>query len=88
MDPKELAKEQKKALTRAERKITRESAKLETQEKKTLAEIKKLATKGQHNAAKILAKDIARQRKQREQYLMMSSQLKSTAMQVTSMQTQ
>ena len=53
-----------------------------------MKEIKKLATAGQHNAAKILAKDVARQRKQRDQYLMMSSQIKSMAMQIGSMQTQ
>ena len=60
-------------MTRAERKIERECKKLEGTEKKTLAEIKKLATAGQHNAAKILAKDITRQRQQRNQFLMMSS---------------
>lgn len=88
MDPKEQIKEQKRLLTRAQRKIERESKKLETQEKKTLAEVKKLATKGQHDAAKIMAKDIARQRTQQKQMLMMSSQLKSMAFQISSMQTQ
>ena len=75
-------------LTRAERKIERECKKLETQEKKTLAEIKKLATKGQHPGAKIMAKDLVRQRKQQTQYMMMASQLKSMTMQISSMQTQ
>jgi len=50
-----------------------------------IAEIKKLAAKGQHNAAKIMAKDVSRLRTQQNQYLMMSSQLKSIAMQVDSL---
>ena len=73
VDPKELIKEQKRILTRSQRKIERECTKLETQTKKTLAEIKKLATKGQHDAAKILAKDVARQRNQAKSFMMMSS---------------
>lgn len=40
-----------------------------------MAEIKKLATKGQHNAAKILSKDVARNRTQRNQYRMVASQM-------------
>ena len=51
-----------------------------------LKEIKKMAEKNQHAAAKIMSKDLVRSRKQREQYLMMSSQLKSMAMQMQSMQ--
>ena len=53
-----------------------------------IAEIKKLAAKGQHNAAKIMAKDVSRLRTQQNQYLMMSSQLKSIAMQVDSLRSQ
>ena len=53
-----------------------------------IAEIKKLASKGQHDAAKIMAKDVSRLRTQQQQYLMMSSQLKSIAMQVDSLRSQ
>lgn len=80
VDPKELAKEQKRIINRSQRKLERESQKLERQEKKSLQEIKKLAEKGQHNAAKIIAKDVARTRVTRNQYLNMSSQLKSMSM--------
>ena len=88
VDPKELAKEQKRIINRSQRKLERESQKLERQEKKSLQEIKKLAEKGQHNAAKIIAKDVARTRVTRNQYLNMSSQLKSMSMQMQSMQMQ
>lgn len=75
-------------LTRAQRKIERESKKIDAQEAKALKEIKKMAQAGQHDAAKILSKDIVRMRAQKNQYLMMSSQLKSMTLQLKSMETQ
>ena len=75
IDPKEAAKEQKRIIQRSQRKLDREIKALERQEAKTMREVKKLATAGQHNAAKILSKDIARNRTQRNQYRMMSSQM-------------
>ena len=65
MDPKEQIREQTRMLSRAQRKIEREAKKLEQQEAKTMKEIKKLAEKGQHQAAKIQAKDVSRCRAQR-----------------------
>ena len=46
VDPKELAKEQKKVVRGAQRKLAREVTNIERQEKKTMAEIKKMAEKG------------------------------------------
>ena len=65
IDPKEAAREQKRIITRANRKLEREIKGLERQEAKTMKEVKRLAQAGQHNAAKILSKDIARNRTQR-----------------------
>ena len=73
VDPKEAMKEQTRMLSRAQRKIEREAKKCESAEAKQLKDIKKLAEKGQHQAAKIQAKDVTRLRAQRNQYLMMSS---------------
>jgi len=72
-DPKEVAKEQKKVVRGAQRKLAREVTNIDRNEKKTLTEIKKMAEKGQHGPAKILSKDVARQRQQKNQYLMMGS---------------
>lgn len=83
-DPKEVAKEQKKVVRGAQRKLAREVTNIDRQEKKTLTEIKKMAEKGQHGPAKILSKDVARQRSQKNQYLMMGSQLKAMEMQMAS----
>jgi phosphatidate phosphatase PAH1 len=38
---------------------------MDTQEAKILKEIKKMATAGQHQAAKIMAKDVSRMRMQK-----------------------
>lgn len=86
IDPKEAAREQKRIITRANRKLEREIKGLERQEAKTMKEVKKLATAGQHNAAKILSKDIARNRTQRNQYRSMASQMTVMQNQMASMQ--
>jgi septation ring formation regulator EzrA len=72
-DPKEVKKQQMKIIRTSQRKIDREIKNLEKQEKKNIAEIKKMAQKGQHGPAKILAKDVARGRSTSNQYMMMSS---------------
>ena len=46
VDPKEYMKEQKRIITHSQRKLEREAKKLETQEAKSMREIKKLAEKG------------------------------------------
>ena len=61
---------------------------MQKNEQKTLNEIKKLAQKGQHQAAKIMSKTLVQQRAQYNQYLNMAAQVKSMSMQITSMQTQ
>ncbi len=86
IDPKEAAREQKRIITRSERKLEREIKGLERQEAKTMKEVKKLATAGQHNAAKILSKDIARNRTQRNQYRQIASQMTVMKNQMASMQ--
>ena len=75
IDPKEAAKEQKRVITRSQRKLEREIKALERQEAKTMREIKKMATAGQHQAAKILSKDVSRNRSTRLQYRNMASNL-------------
>ena len=75
IDPKEAAKEQKRIITQSQRKLEREIKSLERQEAKVLKDIRKLATEGHHDSAKILSKDIGRNRAQRNQFRMISSQL-------------
>jgi len=85
-DPKEVAREQKRIITRSERKLNREITGLERQEAKMMKEIKKMATAGQHGAAKIMSKDIARNRATRTHYRQMASQMMVMKNQMASMQ--
>lgn len=57
---KDQIRDQKRSIERSKRSLEREKNKLERDKKKMLAEIKKLALQGQHNAAKLMARDIVR----------------------------
>ena len=48
LSAKEMARQNKRVVSKAVRRIEREQTKLQNDEKKVLAEIKKLATKNQH----------------------------------------
>ena len=76
LSPEEEAKQNKRTIKKAIRDIERERGRLQKQETKTLAEIKKLATQNQHNAAKVMSKDLVRSRAQVNMYYQMGSQLK------------
>ena len=80
--PEEIAKENKRMLSRAIRTVEREQKKLQNQEAKLLKDIKALAQKNQHGPAKILSKDLVRTRSQVNQYYTMISQLKAIEMQL------
>jgi charged multivesicular body protein 2A len=86
VDPKELAKQNKRMIDRAVRTVEREQKKMQGQEAKLLKEIKALAQKNQHGPAKIMAKDLVRTRKQVDSYYIMISQLKGISMRIASAQ--
>ena len=80
-------KQNKRIIDRAAKKVERENKKLQGSEKKIIAEVKKMAKAGQHKAAKILARDLVRNRNQVAQYYMMASQLKGLSMKISTMGT-
>ena len=86
IDPKEAQRNNKRLLRRATHKIERERTKLENAEKKAIEEVKVQAKKGKHEAAKILAKEVANVRKQINQFYIMQTQLKSLDMRMASME--
>lgn len=86
VDPKELAKQNKRMIDRSVRTVEREQKKMQAQEQKLLKEIKALATKNQHGPAKIMAKDLVRTRKQIDSFYIMTSQLKAISMRLASAQ--
>ncbi|PNH07871.1 Vacuolar protein sorting-associated protein 2 1 [Tetrabaena socialis] len=60
--PAELLRENKRQLDKAIRELDRERAGLQQQEKKTIAEIKKMAKEGQMESVKVMAKSLVRNR--------------------------
>lgn len=60
--PAEMLRENKRQLDRAIRDLDRERMALQQQEKKTVAEIKKMAKEGQMDAVKVMAKSLVRNR--------------------------
>ena len=58
MTPDEMLRKNQRALNKAMRELDRERAKMEQQEKKIIADIKKMAKQGQMDAVKIMAKDL------------------------------
>ena len=56
MTPDEMLRKNQRALNKAMRELDRERAKMEQQEKKIIADMKKMAKQGQMDAVKIMAK--------------------------------
>ena len=68
---------------RAQRDIDREKARMEREEAKVVAEIKKCAKQGNEHGAKVLAKQLVMLRKQKERLLGASAMAGSVAISVT-----
>jgi len=85
--PQEQMREQQRIVQRSIREIDRERNTLQQNEKKTIAEIKKLAKQGQTAAAKILAKDLVRTRAYITKMYNMRAQLQTVYMQLSTMKT-
>ena len=73
LDPKEEIKQNKRVIRKAIRDIERNRKKAEANEAKLLKDIKAMAMKNEHGPAKIMSKDLVRQRMQvKQSYLMCS----------------
>lgn len=57
------------------RDLDRERMKMEQQEKKVIADIKKLAKDNQMDAVKIMAKDLVRTRRQARKFMLMKANI-------------
>lgn len=69
LSPDEMLRKNQRALNKAMRDLDRERMKMEQQEKKVIADIKKLAKDNQMDAVKIMAKDLVRTRRQVSPFL-------------------
>lgn len=71
----EIPTQNQRALNKAMRDLDRERAKMEQQEKKVIADIKKLAKDNQMDAVKIMAKDLVRTRRQARKFMLMKANI-------------
>eukprot|EP00730_Choanoeca_flexa_P016990 TRINITY_DN8121_c0_g2_i2.p2 TRINITY_DN8121_c0_g2~~TRINITY_DN8121_c0_g2_i2.p2 ORF type:complete len:211 (+),score=77.04 TRINITY_DN8121_c0_g2_i2:1929-2561(+) len=80
--PEELMKENQRLLKKSMRELDREKNALERQETKTLLDIKKAAKAGQHESAKIMAKDVVRTRRYIKKMIMMKTQIQAVSLKI------
>ncbi|KAK1152073.1 charged multivesicular body protein 2a [Acipenser oxyrinchus oxyrinchus] len=79
--PEEMLR-QNQRLTRAMRDLDRERQRLEQQEKKIIADIKKMAKQGQMDAVKIMAKDLVRTRHYVKKFIMMRANIQAVSLKI------
>ncbi|XP_019743352.1 charged multivesicular body protein 2a isoform X1 [Hippocampus comes] len=80
--PEEMLRQNQRALNRAMRDLDRERTKLEQQEKKIIADIKKMAKQGQMDAVKIMAKDLVRSRRYVKKFIMMRANIQAVSLKI------
>ncbi|KAG7219825.1 hypothetical protein INR49_005847 [Caranx melampygus] len=80
--PEEMLRQNQRALNRAMRDLDRERMKLEQQEKKIIADIKKMAKQGQMDAVKIMAKDLVRTRRYVKKFIMMKANIQAVSLKI------
>jgi charged multivesicular body protein 2A len=82
---KELMREYKRGIERSIREIDREREKIQMQEKKQIAEMKQLAKKNQHEAVRIMARNLVQTRRYITKFHKMKAQLNGISLQMTTM---
>uniref|UniRef100_A0A1I8GT85 Charged multivesicular body protein 2a n=1 Tax=Macrostomum lignano TaxID=282301 RepID=A0A1I8GT85_9PLAT len=80
--PEEMLRQNQRALNRAMRDLDRERGRLEQQEKKVIADMKKLAKQGQMDAVKIMAKDLVRTRSYIKKFIMMRANIQAISLKI------
>ncbi|TRY74522.1 hypothetical protein TCAL_09208 [Tigriopus californicus] len=88
MTPDEMLRKNQRALTKAMRELDRERAKMEQQEKKIIADIKKMAKAGQMDAVKIMAKDLVRTRRYVKKFMLMRANIQAVSLKIQTLKSQ
>jgi len=88
MTPEEQLKKNQRALNKAMRELDRERAKMEQQEKKIIADIKKMAKAGQMDAVKIMAKDLVRTRQYVKKFMLMKANIQAVSLKIQTLKSQ
>ncbi|XP_076343872.1 charged multivesicular body protein 2a-like [Tachypleus tridentatus] len=86
--PEELLRQNQRALNKAMRDLDREKAKMEQQEKKLIADIKKMAKDSQMDVVKIMAKDLVRTRRYVKKFILMRANIQAVALKIQTLRSQ
>jgi len=86
--PEELLRQNQRALNKAIRDLDRERTKMEAQEKKLIADIKKMAKDNQMDAVKIMAKDLVRTRRYVKKFILMRANIQAVSLKVQTLRSQ
>ncbi|KAL1376853.1 hypothetical protein pipiens_016648, partial [Culex pipiens pipiens] len=88
MTPDEMMRKNQRALNKAMRDLDREKMKMEQQEKKIIADIKKLAKENQMDAVKIMAKDLVRTRRYVRKFMLMKANIQAVSLKIQTLKSQ
>lgn len=88
MTPDEMLRKNQRALNKAMRELDRERSKMEQQEKKIIADIKKMAKQGQMDAVKIMAKDLVRTRRYCKKFMLMRANIQAVSLKIQTLKSQ
>lgn len=88
MTPDEMLRKNQRALNKAMRDLDREKMRMEQQEKKVIADIKKLAKEGQMDAVKIMAKDLVRTRRYVKKFMLMKANIQAVSLKIQTLKSQ
>ncbi|XP_076467266.1 charged multivesicular body protein 2a-like [Babylonia areolata] len=80
--PEEMLRQNQRALNKAMRDLDRERQKMEQQEKKIIADIKKMAKQGQMDAVKIMAKDLVRTRRYVKKFISLRANIQAVSLKI------
>ena len=83
--PEEMLRANQRALNKAMRDLDRERMHLEQQEKKVIADIKKMAKMGQMDAVKVMAKDLVRTRNAAKKFMLMKANIQAVSLKITTL---
>lgn len=86
--PEEMLRKNQRALNKAMRDLDREKARMEQQEKKIIADIKKMAKEGQMDAVKIMAKDLVRTRRYEKKFMLMKANIQAVSLKIQTLRSQ
>jgi len=86
--PDQMLRDNQKALNKALRDLDREKGKMEQQEKKIIADIKKMAKQGQMDSVKIMAKDLVRTRRYVKKFMLMKANIQAVSLKIQTLKSQ